>query len=95
MEDSRFRRSLGEMRIAGSHLWSAGELLLAAMRENTGALLARVLLSAVVFFAAAYRFDNRFVLSLALSTLGAWFGIKLNHLGLRSSDSMRVSALTV
>ena len=41
MEDSRFRRSLSEMRIAGSHLWSAGELLLAAMRENTGALLAR------------------------------------------------------
>jgi len=55
---------------------------------------AYVLLSAVVFFAAAYRFDNRFVLSLALSTLGAWFGIKLNRLGLGSADSMRVSALT-
>jgi hypothetical protein len=51
-----------------------------------------VLLSAVVFFAAAYRFDNRLVLSLALSTLAAWFGIKLTRLGY-SSDSLRVSAL--
>src|SRR5260221_9641659 len=55
---------------------------------------AYVLLSAVVFFIAAYRFDNRFVLSLALSTLAAWFGIKLNRLGIRSSDSLRISALT-
>jgi Predicted membrane protein (DUF2157) len=54
---------------------------------------AYVLLSAVVFFGAAYRFDNRFVLSLALSTLAAWFGIKLNRLGIRSSDSLRISAL--
>jgi hypothetical protein len=55
---------------------------------------AYVLLSAVVFFGAAYRFDNRFVLSLALSTLAAWFGLKLNRLGIRSTDSLRVSALT-
>jgi hypothetical protein len=52
-----------------------------------------VLLSAVVFFAAAYRFDNTFVLSLALSTLAAWFGIKLTHLGLRSTEPLRVSAI--
>ncbi len=51
-----------------------------------------VLLSAVVFFAAAYRFDNRLVLSLALSTLAAWFGIKLTRLGY-GSDSLRISAL--
>jgi predicted membrane protein DUF2157 len=55
---------------------------------------AYVLLSAVVFFGAAYRFDNRFVLSLALSTLAAWFGIKLNRLGIQSADSLRISALT-
>jgi hypothetical protein len=55
---------------------------------------AYVLLSAVVFFGAAYRFDNRFVLSLALSTLAAWFGFKLNRLGIRSADSLRISALT-
>ena len=54
---------------------------------------AYILLSAVVFFASAYRFDNRFVLSLALSTLATWFGIKLNQFGFRSADSLRVSAL--
>ena len=54
---------------------------------------AYILLSAAVFFAAAYRFDNRFVLSLALSTLAAWFGIKLTRLGLGSAESLRVSAL--
>ena len=42
MEDSRLRRSLSEMRSAGSHLRSAGELLLAAMRDSAGTLLARV-----------------------------------------------------
>ena len=41
MEDSRLRRSLSEMRSAGSHLRSAGELLLAAMRDSAGTLLAR------------------------------------------------------
>ncbi|PYS40232.1 MAG: DUF2157 domain-containing protein [Acidobacteria bacterium] len=35
-----------------------------------------LLISAVLFFALAYRFDNRLVLSLALSTLAAWFGIR-------------------
>ena len=52
-----------------------------------------VLVSAAVFFAAAYRFDNRFVLSLALSTLAAWFGIKLSRFGFGSADSLRASAL--
>jgi Predicted membrane protein (DUF2157) len=52
-----------------------------------------VLVSAAVFFAAAYRFDNRFVLSLALSTLAAWFGIKLTRFGFGSADSLRASAL--
>src|SRR3954451_2495228 len=37
-----------------------------------------LLASAAVYFAAAYRFDNRFVLSLALSTLAAWFGVRLS-----------------
>ena len=41
MEDSAFRRSLSEMRIAGSHLRSAGALLLDAMRESAATLLAR------------------------------------------------------
>ena len=34
--------------------------------------------SALLYFVLAYRFDNRFVLSLALSTLAAWFGIRLS-----------------
>jgi hypothetical protein len=37
-----------------------------------------LLLASVVFGALAYRFDNRFVLSLALSTLAAWLGLTLN-----------------
>ena len=39
---------------------------------------AYLLASAVVYFALAYRFDNRFVLSLALSTLAGWFGVRLS-----------------
>lgn len=39
---------------------------------------AYLLASAVLYFALAYRFDNRFVLSLALSTLAAWFGVRLS-----------------
>jgi Predicted membrane protein (DUF2157) len=49
--------------------------------------------AAAVFFALAYRFDNRLVLSLALSSLGAWFGVRVSHLGLLFSGSLRVYAL--
>ena len=52
-----------------------------------------VLLSALAFFAAAYRFDNRFVLSLALSALAAWFGIKFTAWGLLDAAFLRASAL--
>jgi hypothetical protein len=39
--------------------------------------------SSVLYFALAYRFDNRFVLSLALSTLAGWFGLRFGaHLSL-------------
>ena len=37
-----------------------------------------LLISAVLFFFLAYRFDNRLVLSMALSTLAAWFGFTLS-----------------
>lgn len=33
-----------------------------------------------LFFFLAYRFDNRFVLSLALSSLAGWFGLAISHL---------------
>jgi hypothetical protein len=52
-----------------------------------------LLLSASVFFLLAYRFDNRFVLSLALSTLAGWFGLRLSHFSNFGDASLRVSAL--
>lgn len=38
-----------------------------------------LLVTAGLFFFLAYRFDNRFVLSLALSSLAGWFGLKISH----------------
>ena len=35
-----------------------------------------LLLSACVYFALSYRFDNRLVLSLGLSSLAGWFGLR-------------------
>jgi hypothetical protein len=51
-----------------------------------------LLLSSLVYFALAYRFDNRFVLSLALSTLAGWFGLRLSHIPVLA-PSLRVYAL--
>ena len=52
-----------------------------------------LLLSATVFFALAYRFDNRFVLSLALSTLAGWFGLRLSGFPDRIAESLRGIAI--
>jgi len=52
-----------------------------------------LLMSACVFFALAYRFDNRFVLSLALSTLAGWFSLRLSNFPDLGGASLRVSAL--
>ena len=52
-----------------------------------------LLISAGLFFVLAYRFDNRFVLSLALSTLAGWFGVKMSRVGFFSRSSLRPSAL--
>ena len=38
-----------------------------------------LLVTAGLFFFLAYRFDNRFVLSLALSSLAGWFGLTISH----------------
>src|SRR5579864_2881253 len=38
-----------------------------------------LLATAGFFFLLAYRFDNRFVLSLALSSLAGWFGLTISH----------------
>jgi hypothetical protein len=46
-----------------------------------------------VFFTLAYRFDNRLVLSLALWSLGGWFGVRVSHLDGFRTDSLRLDAL--
>ena len=38
-----------------------------------------LLITAGLFFFFAYRFDNRLVLSLALSSLAGWFGLTISH----------------
>lgn len=40
-----------------------------------------LLASALIYLLCAHYFDNRLVLSLALSTLGAWLGVKTSQLG--------------
>ena len=52
-----------------------------------------LLATACFFFALAYRFDNRFVLSLALSTLAGWFGITISRLPGSQESSYRQYAI--
>lgn len=52
-----------------------------------------LLASAIVYFAAAYRFDNRFVLSLAIATLGGWFGVRFAHLQWFGDETTRLMTL--
>jgi hypothetical protein len=49
--------------------------------------------SAALFFFLAYRFDNRLVLSMALSTLAAWFGFQLSVSFLSFHKVYRESAI--
>ena len=48
-----------------------------------------LLIAALVFGALAYRFDNRFVLSLALSTLAGYLGLKLSGFDTLDTDRLR------
>jgi hypothetical protein len=52
-----------------------------------------LLIAAAVFAFLAYRFDNRLVLSLALSSMAAWLGLKLSSIGLFSWEVHRAYAL--
>ncbi|MEN3336702.1 MAG: hypothetical protein V7647_378 [Acidobacteriota bacterium] len=61
-----------------------------ARQHSDNGLLATV----GVFAVLAYRFDNRFVLSLALTSLAGWFGLKLPAFGFTSPDALRLSAIT-
>ncbi len=52
-----------------------------------------LLATAVLFFLLAYRFDNRFVLSLALSSLAGWFGITISEWPSHQDSTYRLYAL--
>jgi hypothetical protein len=52
-----------------------------------------LLLAAAVFGALAYRFDNRFVLSLALSTLAGYLGLSLELFDTVDTDRLRYYAM--
>lgn len=52
-----------------------------------------LLATACIFFFLAYRFDNRFVLTLALSSLAGWFGLTISHWPSHQDDTYRESAL--
>ncbi|MFO7570686.1 MAG: hypothetical protein R6W75_12910 [Smithellaceae bacterium] len=53
-----------------------------------------LLISVALFFLLSYRFDNRLVLSMALSTLAAWFGFTLSaHQFFSFADHFRFYAI--
>ena len=52
-----------------------------------------VLASALLYFGVAYRFDNRLVLSLAIATLGTWFGVRLSQFSFFVASELRLAAL--
>jgi hypothetical protein len=52
-----------------------------------------LLATAVFFFFLAYRFDNRLVLSLALSSLAGWFGLTISRLQFHQEATYRQCAL--
>jgi predicted membrane protein DUF2157 len=52
-----------------------------------------LLIAALVFGALAYRFDNRFVLSLAMSTLAAFIGLRLSLFDEIRTDALRLMAI--
>jgi Predicted membrane protein (DUF2157) len=78
----------------GSLIWSA-EL---AYIENRFHLLSGqwdfyLLATAGLFFFLAYRFDNRFVLSLALSSLAGWFGLAVSRWPSNQDEQYRQYAI--
>ena len=52
-----------------------------------------LLMTAGLFFFLAYRFDNRFVLSLALSSLAGWFGLTISHWPSHEDAAYRLYAM--
>jgi hypothetical protein len=62
--------------------------------ELLGGWDVQLLIAALLFGALAYRFDNRFVLSLALSTLAGYLGLTLSLFDEIDSHVLRLSAMT-
>ena len=52
-----------------------------------------LLISSALFLLLSYRFDNRLVLSLSLSTLAAWFGFTLSNMHMFDDQLYRVYAI--
>ncbi len=52
-----------------------------------------LLATAGLFFFLAYRFDNRLVLSLALSSLAGWFGLTISHWPSNQDEAYRQYAI--
>ncbi len=78
----------------GALIWS----LELAYLENrfhvlSGQLDLYLLATAGLFFFLAYRFDNRFVLSLGLSSLAGWFGLTISHWSAHQDAAYRGYAL--
>jgi hypothetical protein len=78
----------------GSVVWSL-ELGYIEQRFHvlSGQLDLYLLATAVLFFFLAYRFDNRLVLSLALSSLAGWFGLTISHWSAHPDAEYREYAL--
>ncbi len=78
----------------GSLTWSV-ELAYFENRFHvlSGQLDLYLLATAGLFFFLAYRFDNRFVLSLALSSLAGWFGLTISHWPSHQDEAYRQYAL--
>jgi hypothetical protein len=78
----------------GSLIWSL-ELGYIENRFHvlSGKLDLYLLATAVLFFFLAYRFDNRFVLSLGLSSLAGWFGLTILHWSAHQDAAYRQYAL--
>ncbi len=78
----------------GSLVWS---IELAYLETRLHVLSAEsnlyLLASAGLFFFLAYRFDNRFVLSLALSSLAGWFGLTISRWPAHQNATYRHYAL--
>jgi hypothetical protein len=52
-----------------------------------------LLIVSAIFGVLAYRFDNRFVLSLALSSLAGWLGLRISGFDVVSAEPLRLTAL--